>query len=220
MQKPRKSRPQSCISHDTQSKFQRNRSKVVHSAKVAPVLWCRRRQAFIIVSDAARRQQMPPPGVASTVSGQLPSALWDIRLSSSFTWITLFSLGSCRSSLSGPDWLLTHREAERQLVVLAPSRLFVLTGARDRQDGSILQSFASRYEMISMKLKVKRVLLRHSRRTSPIKWLDVILQHLFLSTPPEQACELPQHPNLDTSCTLLFLCLFGHQIHEQYICIL
>lgn len=48
-------------------------------------------QTFIIISSTSRKHQMPRYSATSTVSGQLPSAPWDICIYSP-TWITLFSL--------------------------------------------------------------------------------------------------------------------------------
>lgn len=46
---------------------------------------------FIIISSTSSKHQMPRYSATSTVSGQLPSASWDICIHS-LTWITLFSL--------------------------------------------------------------------------------------------------------------------------------
>lgn len=73
-------------------------------------------QTFIIISSASSKHQMPLYSATSTVSGQLPSAPWDICIYS-LTWITLFSLHlfemtrqlpSSALCLSGPDVWLTR----------------------------------------------------------------------------------------------------------------
>lgn len=62
-------------------------------------------QTFIIISGASSKHQMPQYSATLTVSGQLPSAPWDICIYS-LTWISLYSLHLFEMSLQLPTTTL------------------------------------------------------------------------------------------------------------------